>query len=194
MQKCAFFSIFLCWNSQIWSNFNTFVIILGENWRQNKFWGHLPPWHRHCGFWHVQWVTFLWVVWRLTQGKYATLDIYGMWHLMATVASATCGERRMSRPLYTVANKSQMKALIKLQMTLSLHVPSICNKVTNDMFPNVAEDQIIWQRVLEISVATVYKGPLIQLSPQWQMPTWHRMSYATVILSGIISLCTPYLV
>ena len=58
------------------------------------------------------------------------------------------------------------------------------------MFPSVAEDQNIWQSVFEISVATVYKGLLILLSPLWQMPPWHRMSYATVILSGIISLCT----
>ena len=75
-------------------------------------------------------------------------------------------------------------------MALSLHPPSICNKVTNDTFQSVVEDQIIWQSVFGISVATVYKGPLILLSPLWQMPPWHRMSYATVILSGIISLCT----
>ena len=72
---------------------------------------------------------------------------------------------------------------------MSLHAPSICNKVTNDTFPSVVEDQIIWQSVFEISVATVDKGPLILLPPLWQMLLWHRMSYATVILSGIISLC-----
>ena len=54
-------------------------------------------------------------------------------------------------------------------------------------------DQIIWQSVFEISVATVYKGPLILLSPLWQMPPWQRMTYATVFLSGIISLCIKLL-
>ena len=39
----------------------------------------------------------------------------------------------------------------KLQMTLSLHAPSICNKVTYDTFPSDAEDQIIGQSVFEIS-------------------------------------------
>ena len=68
-----------------------------------------------------------------------------LWHVTPHGHSGIChhGERRMSRLLYTVANKSQMKASTKLRMTLSLHAPSICNKVTNDTFPSIAEDQII---------------------------------------------------
>ena len=50
------------------------------------------------------------------------------------------------------------------------------------------EDQIIWQSLFEILIVTVYKGPLILLFLLWQMQTWHRVSYATVILSDIISL------
>ena len=42
-----------------------------------------------------------------TQGKYATLDIYCMWHLSQWQASATASG---GRPLQSVANKSPMKA------------------------------------------------------------------------------------
>ena len=35
----------------------------------------------------------------------------------------------------------------------------------------------------------VYTGPLILLSPLWQMPLWHQVAYATAIPSGIISTC-----
>ena len=87
-----------------------------------------------------------------------------------------CGKWKSNKGLDNIANGP------------ALHVHSTCNKVTNDMFPSVAEDQIIWQSVFEISIASVYKGPLILLSPLWHIPPWPRVSYATVILSGIISL------
>ena len=39
---------------------------------------------------HLNWPNrWMYGVISSTQGKYATLDIYGMWHLVATVASAT---------------------------------------------------------------------------------------------------------
>ena len=71
------------------------------------------------------------------------------------------GERRMSRPL-------------------SLHTPSICFKVINHTF---------WQRVFEISIEMLYKGLHILLFPLWHIPQWHKVSYGTVTLSGILSLC-----
>ena len=37
--------------------------------------------------------------------------------------------------------------------------------------------------------ATVYKCPLILLSPLWQMPLRHQVALASAIPSGIISLC-----
>ena len=38
--------------------------------------------------------------------------------------------------------------------------------------------------------ATVYKCPLIFLSPLWQMLLWHQVAHTTAVLSGIISLCS----
>ena len=75
-------------------------------------------------------------------------------HVTTHAHSGIChfGKRKMSMPLHTVANKSQMNALIKLRMTLSLHVPFICNKVRNYIFSSAGEDQIIWQSVFEISI------------------------------------------
>ena len=54
-------------------------------------------------------------------------------------------------------------------------------KVTNDMFPNVAEDIISWQSAFDLPIAMVYKGPLILLSP---------LADATVAQS-VICYCYP---
>ena len=93
------------------------------------------------------------------------------------------GKRRMSRTFITVANKSQMHLL--------------CINVTNDTFPSIAKDRIIWQSVLKTSIVKVARDLLILIQTSsdevgWKpiRPSpWHRVSYATVIQSGITSLC-----
>ena len=44
-------------------------------------------------------------------------------------------------------------------MVPSTACPSLCYKVTDDMFSSIVEDQIICQSVLEIKIATVDERP-----------------------------------
>ena len=114
-----------------------------------------------------------------------------MWHLMATVTSATMARVEWSA-LCTCGKWKSNEGLDKIANGPVTTCTFYSNQVTNGTFPSIAEDQIIWQSVFEISIAKVYKGPFILPSPLWQMPPWIRVSYATVILSGIRSLCSGH--
>ena len=61
--------------------------------------------------------------------------------------------------------------------------------MTNDAFFSVAEDQIISQSVVDISIATLYKGPFIKfLALLWQMSPWHRVCICRCYSEWHISL------
>ena len=90
------------------------------------------------------------------------------WHLITTVASATtargewaalCGKWKSNVGLDKIAN----------DMSILFNTFYMLYEVTNNTFPSFVEDQISWQSVFEISITTVYKGPLIILSPLWQI-------------------------
>ena len=85
------------------------------------------------------------------------------------------GENRiMSRPLYTVPNKSQIKALIKLQMTLSLHAPSSCNEVTHNKFQVLRRNKSFDNMCLKFQLPQCIKARLFySLHCGW----WHTVSF-----------------
>ena len=118
-----------------------------------------------------------------TQGNCATLDSSGMCHLIPH-----WGEEEEGAFVYhgsLIPNKG-------LDNTLPATVNCIYVKslqVTDDTLESSMADSnvIAWFR----PELPVYKCPLL-LSPLWQMPLWHQVTHATVIPSGIISLCTQF--
>ena len=118
--------------------------------------------------------------------KYATLDIYGKWYLMAIVSSANVARGEWAG-LCTQANESQLTVSIQLRMTLSLHAPSICkDKVTNYVFngcrrPNHLK-KCVWnfnlhsvQRPTRPTLSTVADAPAAQSIICHCYPEWHNI-------------------
>ena len=62
-------------------------------------------------------------------------------------------------------------------MVPSTTCPSLCYKVTDDMFSSIVEDQIIRQSVLEIYIATVGERPA--------HPPLPTMAFATMALPTV---------
>ena len=126
-----------------------------------------------------------------TQEKYAPLDIYDILHHVTTVTSATIVIGKGACLCTHVANISQMKIKIKLRMTLSLHAPFTCIKWQIISFHALQKTKSFDKMCLKFQLLQ-YTKACSSYSPLWQMAQCHRVSCATVILSGIIitSLCT----
>ena len=118
----------------------------------------------------------------ITQGSYATVDSSGMCHLMPQQHLPEWtqeDERPFVHCGIWISNKG-----------LDNTVPAIVNYIIKwQTIPWKA----LWQTLLDVMAwfrpeLPVCKCLLILLSPLWQMPLWHQVGHATIILSGIFSL------
>ena len=117
-----------------------------------------------------------------TQGNYTTQDSSGMCHLMP----------RRHLPEW---REEDERAFVHCGSSAVNHAITL-NWVCHRAFQSVICHFIVTCCKLQLKVAgiwyptaTVYKCPLIILSPLWQMPLRHQVAHATAIPSGIISLC-----